>query len=219
MHPTLRLFTGLILALTVAAPTQSRRQFDRSPDVLIPARGRDVEGYLVRMDGDRVHFQVESRDEFFDREEVETIRSPLLLYPELADRLRRSRPGDIQGAIDVAEWCRDVGLEEEETYAWWRVLAYDWQNTAAHQALGSKEKSRGWQVRVDRRYYYRDKLYKRIADWKNALEIDIELFRVRSSARLEDTFDAMAAMVRGYETVYELFGELMDLPYPREVVV
>ncbi|MHC4261635.1 MAG: DUF1570 domain-containing protein [Planctomycetota bacterium] len=209
------LLAGLLLLVTAFVPA---REWDREPDVLVPARGREVEGYLVRMDDERVHFQVETRDEFFAREEVETIRSPLVLYPEFADRLGQSRPGDRESAVQLARWCQDVGLELEAEYAWWRVLAYDWNDAEAHEALGSKEKSKGWQVKIDRRYYYRDKLYKRVEDWKTALELDLALFKVRSSARLEDTLDAMSAMVTGYMMVYELFGDLMQVPYPREYI-
>lgn len=213
---TVTRFAVALALLLSAAPVQRDRE--RAKDVLVPTRGRDIEGFLVRMDADRVHFRVGTRDQHFDREEVETVRSPLLLFGELAERFELSPLNDRASAKQLALWCQDVGLEQEALWAWWRLLMVDWNASEAHEALESKEGSRGWQVPLERRHYYREQFFERIANWNTAFELDLSLFKIRSSARPEDTFEAVGAMLRGFGLLYELFGELMELPYPREMV-
>jgi hypothetical protein len=189
---------------------------DRAPDELVPARGKPLEGFLVRMDDEQVQFRVGTRDRVFERTEVELVRSPLLLYDDLADWLKRSPAGDVESAEQLSRWCGEAGLAPEAQFGWWRVLAYDWNNAEAHEALGSRRRNESFEVRIDRRWYDQRELYERIASWDQALELDLSLYRVRSSARLEDTLDAAAALVRGFALLYAQFGELFDLPYPRE---
>ena len=209
------LATGLILAFLTLVPAADR---DRAEDTLVPVRGREVDGYLVRQDDSEIIFRVGTRDKVWEVDEVEEIRSPALLYNELAQRLRRAPLGDIDGAVQIAKWAEETGLEPEARYAWWRVLAFDWNHEEAHTALGSKSKSDGWRVRIDRKWLTREKFLERIVEWDTALEIATSFHEIRASALLEDSLAAVDATILTFDMLYREFGTLFDLPFPQKVM-
>lgn len=204
-----------VLALLAVAPVADR---DREEDVLVPTRGREVEGYLVRMDDEEVVFRVGTRDKVWERDEVEEIRAPALRYNELARRLREAPLGDVEGAVEIARWCAEVGMEAEARYAWWRVLAFDWNHEEAHAALGSKERKDGWNVRVDRKWLTREEFFERIVEWDTALAVDTSFHSIKSSALFEDSLASVDRTILTFDLLYREFGALFELAFPQKIM-
>ncbi|QDU69431.1 DUF1570 domain-containing protein [Engelhardtia mirabilis] len=209
------LASGLVLALLTLLPAADR---DRAEDTLVPVKGREVEGYLIHQGDREIIFRVGTRDRIWEVEDVEEVRSPALLYNELAQRLRRAPLGDVEGAVQIAKWAQEVGLEAEARYAWWRVLAFNWDNEEAHTALGSKSNSEGWRVRIDRKWLTREKFLERIVDWDTPFEIDLSFHEIRASSLLEDSLAAVDATVLTFDMLYREFGGLFELPFPQKVM-
>lgn len=205
------------LALVISgAALASLSVLDRPVDTLVLSSGKEVEGHYLGRTEAEIRFLVSTRQQNYAHGKVESLRSPIPHLDEFVTRLQRAGPRDVAANLEIADWCDGLGLKPEAQFARWRAIAADWDDRRAHEALEHRESRGKWQVRVGRKWLDRERFERETADWRNALELETSLMRLRANVPLSDAIESVVEWTRTYRAFFALWGDPVGLPHASE---
>lgn len=186
---------------------------DRPLDVLTLSSGKTLEGHLLRETPDEVVFLFQTRTETHPKNRVESLRSPIPLLGEFVRRVEAVRAADVDGNLELAAWCEQQGLTHEARLLRWRAIAADWSDPRAHVALAHRERRGEWEVQLGRKWYGKERFEKATADWRDAVEVETSLVKVRGNLPLARVVEAALGWTRYYHAFFTAWGNDVGLPH------
>ncbi len=105
-------------------------------DTLYLKNGKSYEGKVVSDDGRVVRFKTSVGILSFDKSRIARIEKGLTRREEYARRLAKLDPGDLDGLLDLARWCRERRLPRERRMLVRRIVKACPGHPEARRALG-----------------------------------------------------------------------------------
>jgi hypothetical protein len=196
--------SSLALCLLLALGAAATRPLDR----VLLRDGGEVSGHLLLDDGGSVVLEVKRRERTIPRAEISEIVSPLTAQDEFVERALSAREEGRPGWAALLAWAREHELEREAELAALGLLRTDWDATAAHELLGSKQRRGEWQVD-----YGGQRLNRAAWDagpslsWSRAAELETSLYELRSNADVNRTLEVAVDLARGHQAWFAVFGD------------
>jgi hypothetical protein len=110
--------------------------------------GTVLEGKAVRK-GDKVVVRLESGEITVPADSVERIEKSESVVSRFDAMYAKLPKGDVKARLDLADYCRDHGMHEEERRLLLEVIDLDRDNAAARARLGFVKSDGGWITRAD----------------------------------------------------------------------
>ena len=191
-------------------------------DVVQLKDGKELHGRVVYEDTRFLILRKGSRDTQIDVNEIQHVESLSRNLDALLDNTTRTQPWSVSDNELLAAQAQESGLEGEAALFWWRVLAIEPGNEAAHRALGHKKRGSGWGIPLDSRTVAQDKRVELARDWGSAWEFHTLHYHLRTNLALEIALDLALDLERYYQGVFDLFAgelQLFDVCKPMNVCV
>jgi len=117
-------------------------------DRVVLVGGEVLEGKATRQ-GDKITVEVEAGQISVPAEAVARIERSESLVSQFDARYAALRPGDVQGRLNLADYCRDHGMRAREHKLLLEVLEVDRDNAQARARLGYVKTDTGWVTEAD----------------------------------------------------------------------
>jgi len=200
----------MMLALFLAAAPLAQSAL---PDVITLNSGKELECRVLYESDDKVLYTKKRKVEELARTEVQSVQSIERSLREMLERFD-SVGNNVQGLLELADFCEGHELLAEARNLRIRVLTLDPENEQAWTKLGgSYNKRKGWRMKVRGRFYTLDQLRERVADWKNAMELPTAHFLIKTDTDPLRALDLAIDIERAYLSFYDLLGSALEL-YP-----
>ena len=183
---------------------------DLETDEVVLKDGKTLTGHVVYEDDERLVLRNGSKDREYEMAEVGEVTSRARAIRTLVREMDSYDPWRASDNEVLARRATELGLEAEARILWWRVLAEDPGNEAAHEALGHKKSGKTWRIEHAGRKVRMDKVRDLAEDFGKAWEFPTSHFELRSNLPLEQALDLALDLERLYVEFFRLFGkELM----------
>lgn len=202
--------TLAFFALLSFAPAPQRTEGIDSDRVVLNS-GKKLVGHVVYEDEERLILRRGTKDREIAKNDVDEIESRARAIRTLVEEMLQFDPWRPSDNEQLALRASELGLEPEARVLWWRVLAYEPGNVAAHEALGHKKAGKTWRVLHDGRRVRMNKVRDIATDFGKAWEFSTSHFDLRSNLPLEQVLDLAIDLERLYVGFYDLFGKELAL--------
>jgi hypothetical protein len=165
-----------------------------------------IEGRVVCQAENEIIVRIGTKDRVIPNATVAAIYSRLDNQREAVDRWIALAPDDLDGELDLAQFCkRHDLLEEMSLVAWWIVLAQP-ENEDAHALLGHEKAKNSWFVREGSRRIEMDKYLKSHAEWNDAFELRTTHYLVRTNLALKSAITSAFDLECHYRAFFGQFA-------------
>lgn len=183
----------------------------RTPDRVELVDKTVVEGRVVCVAENEVVVRVGTKDRVIENATIASIYARLDNQREAVDRWIALAPEDLDGALDLAQFCKRHDLVEEASLvAWWIVLARP-DHEEAHALLGHEKIKNVWYVRDGSRRIEIEKYLKSHADWSNAFELRTTHYLVRTNLPLQSAIKIAFDLECHYRAFFGQFAKPVRL--------
>jgi small nuclear ribonucleoprotein (snRNP)-like protein len=201
--------------LTALLPLLILSALARAQDQVELTDGTTLEGRVIYEDDQEVIVLASSREKSVPRAQVKSVRSLIGSLHEALDHWDRLKSDDAEGMWQLASFCQSRGLTgEAQVFAWLVVLA-DPEHVAAHEFLGHKKRSGGWQAQDGKIWMPLKRLDVTRSDFGSAWKLATLHYKLRTNLPLATALALSLDFERYYRFFYEVFGKELKL---REVV-
>ncbi len=182
--------------------------------------GKALRGRIVYEDARSLILRHGTRDTEIRLEDVQRVESLTRNLDALLDNASRTKPWDARDTELLASQAQESKLDGEAAVFWWRVLAVEPGNEAAHRALEHKKRGPGWGIPLEGRTVTGEKRAALARDWGSAWEFSTLHYRLRTNLSLEIALDLALDLERYYRGVFGMFAQelrLLDVLDPMNV--
>lgn len=170
-----------------------------------------IEGRVVCAAENEIIVRVGTKDRVIPNASVASMYSRLDNQREAIDRWIALTPDDLEGALDLAQFCkRHDLLEEMSLVAWWIVLAKP-DNPEAHDLLGHEKVRSTWFVREGSRRTELEKYLKSHAEWGDAFELRTTHYLLRTNLPLKSAITAAFDLECHYRAFFGQFSRAVRI--------
>lgn len=130
---------------------------------------------------------------------------------KMFERLDALATDDVEGLLDTADFAAVRGVDSLARILRLRALLHDPTSKRAYEALDGAERSRGWQIRIDKTWYTIEELRSARKRWRDAMEHPTPHFVLRTDLPLEQALDLALDLERTYLAFYDLMRPTLPL--------
>jgi hypothetical protein len=189
-----------------------------TPDLIVLQDGKEIECRVLWEDESTIVYTEKRKADEVPTSEVASVQSIERSVREYLDRFSALPRGNVQGLLELADFCEARELHGEARHLRLRVLLLDPENETAWTKLGGVHtERRGWRMKVRGRFLDLGALRERVSDWKNALELPTAHFLIRTDTDPARALDLAVDVERAYLAFYDLLGRALRL-YPFDEV-
>jgi len=208
LHPVTLTFA--LFALLSFTPAPQRTEGIDSDRVVLKS-GKELVGHVVFEDEERLVLRRGTKDREIEQGKIDEVESRARAIRTLVEEMVQFDPWRPSDNEQLALRASELGLDPEARVLWWRVLAHEPDNVAAHEALGHKKAGKSWRILHAGRRVRMDKVRDIATDFGKAWEFSTSHFDLRSNLPLEQVLDLAIDLERLYVGFYGLFGKELEL--------